>query len=173
MWVVNDTGGDKSYNAVLRLWSFGGDVIWEKAVPVSVGADSSISAAEFSLDEFGSAAERKSRFLELSLECSSEQVAYNTWLFNEFKNSPLEKATVSCTPAENDGRWTVTLTADKPALFTWVAVGDIPGEFNDNSFTLYPGRPVELVFTPKNGFDDFEKFVSSLSVTHLSATYLQ
>ncbi len=173
VWVVNDTGGEKSYNAVLRLWSFGGDVIWEKAVPVSVGADSSISAAEFSLDEFGSAAERKSRFLELSLECSGKQVAYNTWLFEEFKNSPLEKATVSCMPAESDGRWTVTLTADKPAFFTWVAVGDIPGEFNDNSFTLYPGRPVELVFTPKNGFDDFEKFVSSLSVTHLSATYLQ
>ncbi len=29
VWVVNDTGADKSYNAILRLWSFGGDVIWE------------------------------------------------------------------------------------------------------------------------------------------------
>ena len=173
VWVVNDTGADKSYNAILRLWSFGGDVIWEKVVPVSVGADSSLNAAEFALDEFGSAAERKGRFLELSLECSGEQVAYNTWLFDEFKNSPLEKTSVSCTPAIRDSRWTVTLTTNKPAFFTWVSVGDIPGEFNDNSFTLYPGRPVELVFTPKNGFNDFDKFVSSLSVTHLSATYLQ
>ena len=130
-------------------------------------------AIEYSLDEFGNQAAREGRFVELQLLYCNREVAYNTWLFNEFKNSPLEKATVSCTPAENDGRWTVTLTADKPAFFTWVAVGDIPGEFNDNSFTLYPGRPVELVFTPKNGFDDFEKFVSSLSVTHLSATYLQ
>ncbi|MBP5505730.1 MAG: glycoside hydrolase family 2 protein [Bacteroidales bacterium] len=173
VWVVNDTGADKIYNAVLRLWSFDGNVIWEKTVQVSAGEDSSLKAAEFALAEFGSAAERKCRFLELSLECAGEPVAYNTWLFDEFKNSPLEKASVSCTPAVRDGHWTVTLTTDKPAFFTWVGVGNIPGEFNDNSFTLFPGRPVELVFTPKNGFDDFDRFVSSLSVMHLSATYLR
>ena len=173
IWVVNDTGSDKEYTAVVRLWSFGGEVVSEKYLPVKVAGDTSAMAIEYSLDEFGNQAAREGRFVELQLLYCNREVAYNTWLFNEFKNSPLEKATVSCTPAENDGRWTVTLTADKPAFFTWVAVGDIPGEFNDNSFTLYPGRPVELVFTPKNGFDDFEKFVSSLSVTHLSATYLQ
>lgn len=173
IWVVNDTGSDREYTAVVRLWSFGGEVVSEKYLPVCVAGDTSAMAIEYSLDEFGDQAARAGRFVELQLLSGNREVAYNTWLFNEFKNCPLEKASVSCNPAESAGRWTVTLTADKPAFFTWVAVGDIPGEFNDNSFTLYPGRPVELVFTPKNGFDDFEKFVSSLSVTHLSATYLQ
>ena len=148
-------------------------------------------AADFGLDEFGDAAARKDRFVELQLLWRNREVAYNTWMFDEFKNCPLEKADVRWSAArENvgrsvsgadsrgtasgeDTRWTVTLTTDKPAFFVWLSAGDIPGEFSDNSFTLYPGRPVELVFTPKNGFDDFEKFVSSLSVTHLSATYLQ
>ena len=173
IWVVNDTGSDREYTAVVRLWSFGGEVVSEKYLPVKVAGDTSAMAAEFSLSEFGDPASRGGRFIELQLLYRNREVACNTWLFSEFKNSPLEKASVSCTPAVSDGRWTVTLTADKPAFFTWVGLGDIPGEFNDNSFTLYPGRPVELVFTPKNGFNDFDKFVSSLSVTHLSATYLQ
>ncbi|MBQ9583864.1 MAG: glycoside hydrolase family 2 protein [Bacteroidales bacterium] len=172
IWVVNDTASDKEYTAVVRLWTFEGEVVCEKNFPVSVVGDSSVMAAEFSLNEFGDSAARNGRFMELQLLYRNREVAYNTWLFDEFKNSPLEKAAVSCNPAVRDGRWTVTLTTDKPAFFTWLGVGDIPGEFNDNSFTLYPGRSVELVFTPKNGFTDFDKFVSSLSVTHLSETYL-
>ena len=173
IWAVNDTGRDKEYTAVVRLWSFGGEVISEKSLPVSVAGDTSCLAAEFSLEEFGDAAARKGRFLELRLLSDGRQVAYNTWMFDEFKNCTLEKADVRYDAAVRDGKWVVTLTASKPAFFTWVGVGDIPGEFNDNSFTLYPGRPVELVFTPKSGCSDFDNFVSSLQINHLSKTYLQ
>ena len=46
----------------------------------------------------------------------------------------------------------------------------IPGEFDDNSFTLLPGRPVTLTFAPK-AKADFAAFAKALAVTHLRRTY--
>lgn len=172
IWVVNDTGHDKDYTALVRLWSFTGEVIDERYVPVTVAGDASLQAAEFKLDEFGDEAARRGRFLELVLLVGNRVAAYNTWMFGEYKDCLLEAAEIKCAAANSDGKWIVTLSTDRPAFFVWLSVGDIPGEFSDNSFTLYPGREVDLVFTPKNGFNDFEKFVSSLSLAHLSATYL-
>ncbi len=47
----------------------------------------------------------------------------------------------------------------------------IPGEFSDNSFTLYPDRPVTLTFTPKKPDARFADFKAALSVFHLRRTY--
>ena len=129
--------------------------------------------AEYEEAEFGSEKERRNRFLEMTLESGGCTAAYNTWLFDEFKNCPLRNADVRCSTSDTDGKWTVTLTSDAPAFFVWLSVGEIPGEFSDNSFTLYPGRPAELVFTPKEGFDDFESFKAALYVNHIAKTYQQ
>ena len=44
------------------------------------------------------------------------------------------------------------------------------GEFDDNSFTLLPGEPRTLTFTPKEP-TNAETFASSLSVTDLSKSF--
>ncbi|MCR5547592.1 MAG: hypothetical protein K6F25_02425 [Bacteroidales bacterium] len=172
IWAINDTPAAKSYEAVIRLWSFDGKVISSKSIPLTLEAGTSRLVADCPLDDFGSEAERRGRFVELQLLCDGRQAAYNTWMFSEYKDCPLEKADVRCDAANKDGKWTVTLSSDKPAFFVWLSVGDIPGEFNDNSFTLYPGREVQLEFKPKGGSADFDGFVSALKVKDLSATYL-
>ena len=73
-------------------------------------------------------------------------------------------------PSIRDGKWTVVLTTDKPAFFVWADTPHIPGTFSDNSFTLYPGQPVRLTFTPK-GNESFDAFKSALTVKHLRQTY--
>ena len=74
--------------------------------------------------------------------------------------------------AERDGKWTVTLSTDKPAFFVWADAYGIRGTFSDDSFTLLPGRPRTLVFTKrpdeKATFADFRK---AFSVTHLRESY--
>jgi beta-mannosidase len=82
----------------------------------------------------------------------------------------LGDAVVDAIPAERSGKWTVTLTTDKPAFFVWANVSGIRGEFSDNSFTLFPGRPVTLTFTPKDKAS-FADFVKALTVKHLRQTY--
>ncbi len=173
IWVSNDSAEKKDYKATVRLWGFDGTIVSEKSYDLTLEAGSCAVAAEYGAGSFGSESERRGRFLEMTLESGGRTAAYNTWLFDEFKNSPLRSADVRCSASEAGGKWTVTLTSDAPAFFVWLSVGDIPGEFSDNSFTLYPGRPVTLEFTPKNGFDDFESFKTELSVNHIAKTYQQ
>ena len=146
-------------------------ILCNGACDITLDGDSVGTAASFDPASFGTEAERCGRFLELSLTRDGKEVAYNNWHFAEWKASPLAEADVKASVAVKDGKWTVTLSTDKPAFYVWLAVGDIPGEFSDNSFTLYPGRPVELTFSPKEGFGDFERFAGALTVTHIRKTY--
>ncbi len=173
IWVSNETAEKKNYEATVRLWSFDGSIVAEKSYSLTLDAGTCSVAAEYGAADFGCENERRGRFLELTLVSDGRVAAYNTWLFDEFKNSPLPSADVRCSASDAGGKWTVTLTSDAPAFFVWLSVGDIPGEFSDNSFTLYPGRPVELVFTPKEGFNDFASFKQALFVNHIAKTYQQ
>ena len=94
----------------------------------------------------------------------------NEWYFSAFKRCDLGDAAVDAIPAERNGKWTVTLTTDKPAFFVWANVSGIRGEFSDNSFTLLPGRPVTLTFTPKDEAS-FAAVAMALTVRHLRQTY--
>ena len=64
----------------------------------------------------------------------------------------------------------ITLTTDKPAFFVWVNATGVRGEFDDNSFTLLPGEPRTLTFTPKEP-TNAETFANSLTVTDLSKSF--
>jgi beta-mannosidase len=95
----------------------------------------------------------------------------NEWYFSAFKRCDLGDAAVDAIPAVRHGKWTVTLTTDKPAFFVWANASGIRGEFSDNSFALFPGRPIVLTFTPKDPAATFDDFAKALTVRHLRQTY--
>ena len=95
----------------------------------------------------------------------------NEWMFDLFMNHDLAQTDVKATFAEKDGTFLVTLSADKPAFFVWANVWQTRGEFDDNAFTLYPGEPRTLVFTPKMPGLTLDAFKKAFSVTHLRETY--
>ena len=95
----------------------------------------------------------------------------NEWMFDLFMNHDLAKTDVKATFAEKDGTFLVTLSADKPAFFVWANVWQTRGEFDDNAFTLYPGEPRTLVFTPKMSGLTLDAFKKAFSVMHLRETY--
>ena len=71
----------------------------------------------------------------------------------------------------DDGKWTVTLSTDKPAFWVWANAKNVRGEFSDNAFTLMPGEDRTLVFEPKDKSTTFADFKRAFSVTHLRRTY--
>ena len=95
----------------------------------------------------------------------------NEWMFNFYKTCPIADADVTMKAVNDNGVWKVKLSTDRPTFFTWVNATGIPGEFSDNSFTLYPDKPVTLVFTPKKDGLRFADFKASLSLFHLRKTY--
>ena len=90
----------------------------------------------------------------------------NDWMYGYYKAYDLAKADVKVSV---DG-FKVTLQTDRPAFFVWANAKGVRGEFCDNSFTLLPGRPVTLTFTPKGEVTAAE-FRKALTVTHLRETY--
>ena len=112
-------------------------------------------------------------FLSLRLEADGGKVVFrNERMLAAFKDSPVADAVVTSVPKlAADGRWTVRLEADKPAFYVWANVTGIPGEFDDNAFTLLPGEPRTLTFVRKESKKTFEDFVNALRVRHLADTW--
>jgi beta-mannosidase len=71
---------------------------------------------------------------------------------------------------EVNGSYQVEVSTDMPAFFVSLECKGIRGEFDDNCFTLLPGKPRTLVFAPKEAVT-FKGFQDSLKVSHLRAAY--
>ena len=172
-WALNDTAQTVAAQAEGRLVTFGGETIAEDGFPVTLPPGSATCIATHALDEFGTAEERKERFVALSLgERASRPFKVfhrNEWFFAPFKDCPIENANITIGRARRGDTppYQITLTTDKPAFFVWVNATGVRGEFDDNSFTLLPDEPRTLTFMPK-GLLDAETFANSLSVMDLS-----
>lgn len=157
---MNDASAPVEREFTVEEWSFDG------SAPCTVRQRKIVSLppGRAVLLEKASAVETNRVFLALRLGN-----AVNDGFFTEYRNCGLASAKVrvsSVVPAP-EGAFDVTVETDKPAFFVWLNAAGIRGEFSDNSFTLLPGRPQTLRFTPKTGRPTLQEFSSSLSVTHL------
>ena len=168
VWAVNDADTPLVGTATVENRLFEGGVLATHKLPMDVPARSAKRLGSFPVDSFGTAEERTRRFLAVAADGCPD----NDWQFQFYCNSHLGDAHVKAELAERDGKWTVTLSTDKPAFFVWADAYGIRGTFSDDSFTLLPGRPRTLVFTKRPGekatFEDFRK---AFSVTHLRESY--
>ena len=158
VFALNDKPAEVKGELVLEYWSFDGKVLASEKKSVVLPALSAVEVAGYE--------KKENAFLHLTLT-TSEGVFENDWLFNAYKAYDLAKAKVE---AKIDG-FKVTLTTDKPAFFVWANAKKISGEFSDNSFTLLPGRPKTIVFTPKAKGVTPKAFAKAFSLMHLRQTY--
>jgi beta-mannosidase len=173
-WAVNDYPAPVPAEAAVEVWGFDGRKLETVALAAELAPRSAKLLGKLPVSRFGDETERADRFLEVVLSGTAEGGTVkhrNEWFFHPFKRHELGDARVDAIPSERGGRWTVTLTTDKPAFFVWANAEGIRGEFSDNSFALFPGRPVTLTFTPKDEAATFDDFAKALTVTHLRKTY--
>jgi beta-mannosidase len=111
-------------------------------------------------------------FLTLVLRDGEDRIVHrNTYFPAPYKRCELAKAKVDAKVVSGEGkRYTIRLEAPAPTFFTWVEVQGIRGMFSDNSITLLPGEPREIVFTAKEPTSARE-VREALRVTHLRETY--
>ena len=178
-WALNDTAETVKAEATGRLMTFDGETVASDGFPVVLPPGSATLIASHALDEFGTAEERKGRFVALSLERGTGNgergttvIHRNEWFFAPFKDCPIEmaKVAISRNSSGDKSPCQITLSTDKPAFFVWVNATGVRGEFDDNSFTLLPDEPRTLTFAPKSPVDA-ETFRKSLSVMDLSKSF--
>ena len=181
VWAVNDRDAAFEGTASLDLWTLDGTCKPFATLPAQIAPRSAAKVGEWPIAAFtggraspSAAAHEDTRppastFLRMRLLGGLE--VSNEWMFDLFMNMNLAKTDIKTTFAERNGKFFVTLSADRPAFFVWANVWRTRGEFDDNSITLYPGEPRTLTFTPKESGLTLDAFRKSFSVTHLRETY--
>lgn len=151
--VMNDTAKPVSGEVACEYWSYDGRLLRSERFAADVPADA--------VATIGKVTRTKGAFAVLRF---GESV--NVWHFDAYKDVPIADDKLD---VKIDG-FTVTVSANKPAFFVWANAKGVHGEFDDNSFTLLPGRPKTLVFTPKAPVTP-EAFRKALTVAHLADSF--
>ena len=97
-WALNDTAETVNAEAKGRLMTFGGEIVATEGFPVTLQPGSATLIANHALEEFGTAEERKGRFVALEIRRSRgarPTVHRNEWFFAPFKDCPVETANIT------------------------------------------------------------------------------
>jgi beta-mannosidase len=168
IWLVNDTLQETKGTVEWSVIGFNGSRGSSGSLRARVPAGSSKLVGVLSQEELTSAPEREFLFLKHTPE--KGKVFSNEHFFADYKRCAIEKAEIRVEAEECGDGLTVRLTTDKPAFFVSLDTGAIPGEFDDNCFTLLDGAPRSLFFTPRRKVS-LEDLRGSLTVHHLRNTY--
>ncbi|MCI0394059.1 MAG: hypothetical protein L0332_22845 [Chloroflexi bacterium] len=109
--------------------------------------------------------------LWLELAVDGQPVSDNLVLLARPKHLELEEPEIQAeVMAVGDGRYQVTLTAQKPALWTWLALEGYEARFSDNFVHLRPDKPAVVTVTC-DGNPAREQIQEALRVYSLADTY--
>ncbi|MEN6480267.1 MAG: glycoside hydrolase family 2 protein, partial [Anaerolineales bacterium] len=140
-------------------------------INVTASANSDTLAATLNLAselaQYGS----RQVLLWLALRVNDEVVSTNLVTFARPKHLELQAPDIRYTVADSgDGSFAVTLSAAKPALWTWLGLRYLEARYSDAFFHLLPGQPVTVKLTPLAPAT-LEEIRSQLEIRSLIDTY--
>ncbi len=159
-----------------------GDVVWEvttaQGQTVAAGMETAVFPANqntfaAALDVQAQLAQHGPRDLLvwLALRVDGQVVSRNLALFARPKHLPLPDPDIRWQIAEvENGRYAITLTSDKPALWVWLEIPD-GLQLSDNFFHLYPGRAHTVTLADLAGERPLAAIQQALAVYSLVDTY--
>ena len=158
VFVVNDTRADVSDVVHVRVFAAEGGLLEERKWDLTARAGTSTKAG----------AVRRIDGTFLVLDFAGHR---NDYFPTPFRDMAILAPKIACDVRDEDGVWKVRLSSDVPAFYVWVNARGAGGEFSDNSFTLLPGEPVELVYRPRQGeataFEDFRRRLKVVSLNNV------
>lgn len=167
VFILNDSTAPVTGSLALEYWTYGGEIAKSRLFPLEAQADSATRICN--IDKSNG---EQPLFAVLTLTTDDGQTFVNDWHPQRYADSPLADAQIHATffSTPDDSRFAVRLSASAPAFFVWANVKNVRGEFDDNAFTLLPGRPRTLTFHPKQplSFHDFKTLFSVSSLSSLS-----
>ncbi|MCE9613953.1 MAG: glycoside hydrolase family 2 protein [Lentisphaerae bacterium] len=167
LWLTNDGPAPLAGRLTLRVMDFAGRVRRRVSVPVRVPAGSAKRIKRFAVQAL--APEPEKVFLSVALTAGG-RIVRNEHFFRPYKQCDLARAAIRLATTSAGGAFRVTIRTDRPAFYVSLNADGIRGEFDDNAFTLLPGEPRALVFTPKQR-TTLKAFRAALSLRHLRETY--
>ncbi|GAT32284.1 beta-mannosidase [Terrimicrobium sacchariphilum] len=168
IWGTNDLPDPASGRVEISIRDFSGAVrkkfSWREAIPAGAAALLRTITASQIPDR------PEKLFLQVEGTVGG-RVVRNTFFFATYKKCDLPQAEITRKIEAIPGGFAVTLSTNHPAFWVSLNADDIPGEFDDNAFTLLPGLPRVIQFTPKRNKPTLAAFRKALTIRHLRETY--
>ncbi|KKB81260.1 hypothetical protein VW35_03845 [Devosia soli] len=164
---INDTGRPVSIALEVLAVTVTGETRTVFSGNSAVGPDAAVAVATLAMADIA-----VDEFLYFTWKDAAGAVlGENDYFPQPYKAYELVQPTISTKWSDHGGQAVLTLEADKPAFFATATV-DAPGYFSDNAVTLLPGRPVDIVFTPRHGASySASDLAPSLRVRNLAETF--
>jgi beta-mannosidase len=167
VWLTNDRREEARHEAKVSLLDFQGKVLMEEALAARAPAGSAKLLKSYALSELAPSPEEA--FLYVTLTANGV-TSGNELFFTEPKRCRLAKAVIKTEIRPAEKGYSVRLSSDRPAFHVSLSADGIPGEFDDNFFTLLPGSARSVLFTPRKPVQR-ESVMQALAVKHLRDTY--
>jgi beta-mannosidase len=172
-----DTGLVELHVTNDHLTTFSGEIHWEVTTAqgehiaegqetAAIGPNQNTKLTTLDLQPILTEHGRRNLLVWLSLNVDNEIVSTNLALFVRPKHLTIADPEIEWRMSGADGRYEITLTANKPALWVWLEVDGPRAEISDNFFHLYPGQPYTVTLTAENKIDKSNIHVYSLYDTY-------
>lgn len=143
--VTSDLGETVSGEAKWTLTDVAGKLIDSGSQSVAIAARQNQLVQTLDFQDQIQKHGKRNVMLWLELTAAGEVVSSNFVSFARPKHMELQNPEIKVeVQSLADGGYQVTLSAEKPALWTWLEVGGDPAQFSDNFFHLLPGEPVTV-----------------------------
>jgi beta-mannosidase len=170
---VNDTRQDRRGELEIRYLDFAGRARAEEKRTVGLAAEAATALARHPLSELPAPAEQL--FLSMRF-VSNQEESENELFLCPPKRCELEDPGLHRQVLNAEGELEVELASERPAFYLSLEAQGMPGRFSDAFFTLLPGRPRRVGFTPASAPSGAPGLVSklelSLRVHHLRGSYI-
>lgn len=172
LWVVNDRPVAKRGQLSWTLTRVDGTVVQKGAKTIAIPAGTSrVEAARLDLAKPLQTEGPEKLLLWASLTTAGEPEARTLVRFARPKMLPLENPNLKATVTEAPGGYRVTLSAAKPALWSWIELKGMDADLSDNFIHVRAGEPATILVKPaaKTSLAAIRK---ALRVRSLYDTYL-
>lgn len=156
---INDLPHAVAGAVTYETWTYSGERV--------ATAGTNVTLAAGRATDVGVLAEKPGAFVNVTLSMpeGSSRAEFHAAPFKDLQLS--SEAVARKVRQAGPATFAVRLEAARPSFFVWANVAGIPGEFDDNSLTLLPGEPREIVFAARDASITLAQFESALSVEHL------
>jgi beta-mannosidase len=153
VWVTNDLPADAECAATLSVMDFAGGVMKKVELKQKVKAGSAVKIAVYPVGKLIAIPETGFMHMRLDAKSAGQKYSHrNEHFFTQYKRCELAQTQVNTkTRKLPDGRLEITLATNKPVFFLRLEMKEQDGVFSNNSFTLIPGEPESIIFTPARG----------------------
>jgi beta-mannosidase len=144
VWVVNDRRTTVQANLTWKLITTEGCLVESGSLPVDIPPSSSCNVHQIS---FSNELEVKRMILALALEEDGNFISTDMVLFTRPKYLELFKPAIQyeiVPSTDNTETSILSISTDRPALWTWIEIPGVVNHFGDNFFHLMPDEKREI-----------------------------